>query len=320
MAHPVLAMFISAPIVANPIIAALTIAAPTISFLIDGALMIGALMYSIIGWKSFDLRYPLGEVSMEVRLGVRGEIGIATKKGTVFGDITEERITVRWKDVTHTVFDGVLDVDDIFETEIIKRLHVVIGLGERPSGEGPLGEGKTRVRWRCGCGRNMYDDFTEIKPGAAAELQKWLNDSMINHTGLGASTSSQNATLRLTGPSSSANAGHRQPAESDISLQSLAPSGGTLPGSNNNAAIAVEIRSEKCWLLLCGKSKRGPDSLLTQLNLYSTSSDKELFHEMKSSYSNLRNHWALRPFLRGVKTIRFVQVSLSYMIDFLRPS
>ena len=187
-------------------------------------------------------------------------------------------------------------------------------------GERPLGEGKTRVRWRCGCGRNMYDDFTELRSGAAAELEKWLNESMRNHALSGSSKTPQNASLRSAASPNASTSGHQQTAESDISLQSLASTANTLPGSYGTAAIALDIHLQKCWLLVCGKLQRGPDSLLTQLDLSSTPSDKKLFSDLRKSYSRRKSTWNVRPFLRDVKTIRFVQVFLSYETNSLKPS
>ena len=169
-------------------------------------------------------------------------------------------------------------------------------------------KGKTRIRWRCACGRNMYDDFTELRPGAAAELEKWLNHSMRNHAVSGPSNPSSTATLRSSVSPNAPNSGHQQTAESDIALQRRIDA---LGGFSGDAATTLDVHLEKCWLLVCGKTKRGPDSLLTQLDLSHTPSDKNLFIEMRNFYSNLRNSWGLRPFLRGVRTIRFVQVNIS---------
>ena len=70
------------------------------------------------------------------------------------------------------------------------------------SGERLLEGGKTRVRWQCVCGHKMYDDFIELRPGAAADLEKWLNHSMRNHAVNRADTSSQDYTLKSSTSSS----------------------------------------------------------------------------------------------------------------------
>ena len=192
------------------------------------------------------------------------------------------------------------------KTQNLRGVLWRFGLGERP-----LVDGKKRVRWRCGCGRKCYDDFTELRSGAAAELEKRLNDSMRKHAGSSASSSQQCATLTSAISPNTSSSGYQQIAESDISLQSLGLSANVLPASNMNAAVSIDVNLEKCWLILCGNLKRGPDVLLSQMNLSSTPSDKSLFDDMKSVYSNFRQSWTLRSFLRGVKTIRFVQVGPS---------
>lgn len=180
--------------------------------------------------------------------------------------------------------------------EGIKKRSVPLKFGLR---ERPLERGRKRVRWQCGCGRKMYDDFTEVRSGAVAEHEKWLNDSK------------QSLPQRSAASPNANSSSHLQAAESDISLQPLSPGTNVLQASNDNAAVALDVHLEKCWLILCGNMRRGPDILLTQLNLSSTPSDKSLFDSMKGVYLNFRKFWTLRSFLRGVKAIRFVQVSNS---------
>ena len=192
------------------------------------------------------------------------------------------------------------------KTQNLRCMLSRFGLGERP-----LVDGKKRVRWRCGCGRNCYDDFTELRSGAAAELEKWLNESMRKHAGSNASNCQQSATLTSAVSPNAGSSGCQQTEESDISSQSLGSSANVRPAWNMNAAASIDVNLEKCWLILCGNMKRGPDVLLTQMNLSSTPSDKSLFDDMKSVYSTFKPSWTLRSFLRGVKTIRFVQASLS---------
>lgn len=121
----------------------------------------------------------------------------------------------------------------------------MFGLGDRP-----LGKGKTRVRWRCVCGRNMYDDFTKLRSGAAAELEKRFNDSMRNKAVSGPYSSPQSANSRSPASSSALNSGNQQTKEK-ISLQPLASTADTLPISDGNVNVAVDIHLEKCWLLSC---------------------------------------------------------------------
>ena len=155
----------------------------------------------------------------------------------------------------------------------------------------------------------MYDDITELRPGAAAELEKWLGDSMRNHAVSGPSNPPQSASSPSTASPRAGSSRYQSTAESDTSLQPLAPNAGTLPGSGGNAVIALDVHLEKCWRLVCGKLKKGPDSLLEKLDLSSTPSDKRLSDEMREYHSSLKTTWTLQPFWRDVKTIRFVQVN-----------
>ena len=179
-----------------------------------------------------------------------------------------------------------------------------IGLGECL-----LEGGKTRVRWRCVCGRKMYDDFIELRPGAATDLEKWLNHSIRDNAVNRASSPSQDYTLSLSTSSSAGASRQQQTAGSDISLQPLSWTASAMPDSGQNGAVTIDVHLEKCWLLICGQPRRGPDSLLAQLDLSSRPSDKELFDGMKELHSSLRNTFALQPVLKGVQTIRFVQAS-----------
>ena len=176
-------------------------------------------------------------------------------------------------------------------------------------GECLLEGGKTRVRWRCVCGRKMYDDFIELRPGAAADLERLLNHSIRNHAANRASNPSQDYTLRSSNASSAGVSGQRQTAGSDISLQPLSWTASRMPDSDKDGAVTIDVHLEKCWLLICGQPRRGPDSLLAQLDLSSKPSDKELFDSLKELHSSLRNTFTLQPVLKGVRTIRFVQAS-----------
>ena len=179
-------------------------------------------------------------------------------------------------------------------------------------GECLLEGGKTRVRWRCVCGRQMYDDFIELRPGAAAEFENRLNNSIRKHAIPGASNPSQDDTSRSSTSSSARISEQQQTAGSDISLQPSSWTASTMPDSNKNAALTIDVYLEKCWLLICGQTKRGPDSLLAQLDLSSKPSDKDLFDSIKKFHSSLRSTFTLRPVLKGVQTIRFVQASFEH--------
>ena len=194
----------------------------------------------------------------------------------------------------------------------VRRWSIKSPLSAFGLGECSLERGKTRVRWRCVCGRQMYDDFIELRPGAAAEFENWLNNSIRNHAIPRASNPSRDDTSRSSTSSSASVSEQQQTAGSDISLQPLSWTASTMPDDNKNAALIIDVYLEKCWLLICGQPKRGPDSLLAQLDLSSKPSDKDLFDSIKKFHSSLRSTFTLRPVLKGVQTIRFVQASFEH--------
>ena len=260
--------------------------------------------------KLYGSKLPMGDIKMD---DIAQNIPLATGEAEelhdtsaclpenddseVLGDVSAERNPFSWS-TSH--------IHEEAKWQNLRNLLSKFGIGERP-----LVDGKKRVRWRCGCGRNLYDDFTELRSGAAAELEKRLNGSMKQHAGSSASNSQQSATLTSAVSPNAGSSGYQQTAESDISLQSLGSSTNVMPASNVKADVSIDVKLEKCWLILCGNMKRGPDVLLKQMNLSSTPSDKSLFEEMKNIYSKFRHSWTLRSVLRGVKTIRFVQVGPS---------
>ncbi|KAF4620152.1 hypothetical protein G7Y89_g14668 [Cudoniella acicularis] len=48
--------------------------------------------------------------------------------------------------------------------------------------------GKTRIEWKCKCGQMLWDDFVEIRPGAASRLREELVNSHLNVTSTGKAT------------------------------------------------------------------------------------------------------------------------------------
>lgn len=241
------------------------------------------------------------ERSENIRLGAgeAKELGDGASLPELVGEVREEVSAKNDQPTPRSSREGI-------ERQNLRSVPSKFGLRERP-----LETGKKRVRWQCGCGRKMYDDFTELRSGAAAELEKWLNDSVRKYPASSASESQQSRVPRSAAFTNADSSGHLRTVESDISLQPLGPGNNVLQASNDNAAVALDVHVEKCWLILRGNMKRGPDILLTQLNLSSTPSDKSLFDSIKGVYSDFRKFWTLRSFLRGVKAIRFVQVSTS---------
>lgn len=150
----------------------------------------------------------------------------------------------------------------------------------------------------------MFDDFIERRPGAAKDLERWLNRRAS--AGFGSGQGRRPATSSPTTNSAF--------TEGPQSWNIVIPSEATLrsyePCLQRGAEDPVHVNCdpERHWLLVCARSKERPTSL-TQLDLCCTSSDKELFRELRLTCASLKSKWARLFSLKRVQSIRFVQVS-----------
>ena len=200
---------------------------------------------------------------------------------------------------------------------ILKGLRVV-GLCE------PLLEkGKCRVRWTCvsnpsdtkvcinrtlqRCGRPMFDDFIERRPHAAKNLEKRLNKSATagSETSQGQMWVTASAAHNVSTVMSASD-----PQSGKVNILPNTPLRSYEPFSQRRVEDSIDIDSElePHWLLVCAKPKERPTSLL-QLDLCSTSSDKDLYQELRRKCTSLKSKFARILSLKRVQSIRFVQVS-----------
>ncbi|KAL2038300.1 hypothetical protein N7G274_008949 [Stereocaulon virgatum] len=175
--------------------------------------------------------------------------------------------------------------------------------------EPPLEEGKSRVRWKCRCGRRMYDDYIEKRPGAAEELATWLNGNVTRRPVADQNQSRSHSTTTAASESSGLIHLTQQPTHLGIQSQrSSSACHDSCPHHRKEGSTTMECDPECRWLLVCARSKKRPP-ILSQLKVCSTHSDTQLYRELKHSYSTLRGKYTQLLSLRGVKSIRFVQVS-----------
>ena len=191
--------------------------------------------------------------------------------------------------------------------------------------EPQLEDGKSRVRWKCvslrifqmhsskstkvfvqRCGRKIYDDFIELRPGAAKDLENLLKDSarsrpMQNH-GQKAVGSPRDSLILSAGSSS-----HQQAAGSGLDLQTPPEAYDPRPHYRRPRTTILDLGLENRWLLVCAKASKSPIGL-AHLNVCDTSSDKELFEKIRASYLQLHSKWKYWLSLKRVQAIRFVQV------------
>ncbi|KAL9009421.1 MAG: hypothetical protein Q9173_005551 [Seirophora scorigena] len=163
--------------------------------------------------------------------------------------------------------------------------------------------------WRRGCGSSLDDDFVELRPRAAYDLKTSLH-----------SPHRQRPTGEQSTSSASTYAG--EALNVDPNGSSASPSGG-LPGPDGSSltpfynphpthgrptSTAITCGPESKWLLVCAQAWHRPTNLL-HLNVCSTTSDQQLFTELRQLYVSLKKAWWHRLTLKVVQGIKYVQLN-----------
>lgn len=177
--------------------------------------------------------------------------------------------------------------------------------------EPPLKEGLTRIRWTCECGKALWDDFRELRPGAAEKLRKELD--VYERRG-------------VQSPRILSNNGHTLapvtvPGNRTDSETTTAPSGATRsnggissPGGASGAATNKKPEAPQNWnlphdappvdkkfLLVC-MSKPGDTMRLSQFEISGIKGDFELGRMLKRAFAtNQGNYAGLLRFLSPIK-------------------
>ena len=182
--------------------------------------------------------------------------------------------------------------------------------------EPQLDEGKVRIRWTCRCGMKLWDDFKELRPGAAEELRRSLESySYIDRMHRSAnearlSTASQPELIECLARHEQGLSNDVGPPETlytiedgDIGLASLAhitmsPSQSSRSRQRGSASpidkpadtgLSRRI-SRNCvgkFLLLCS-CKRNDTLRLLQLPIEHITNDFRLFQELRVAYAARR--------------------------------
>lgn len=166
----------------------------------------------------------------------------------------------------------------------------------------------SRLRDEQDCGSRLYDDFKEVKAGAAKALEERLN----NRTHHGSTKTDQEGSQL----SKSSDTSTTLPMRSQIFSTPFVPFPNRTEAHISRRQYVprpsnvIDIGPEGRWLLVCAQAKKRPISL-TQLNVCSATSDQQLFTELKQAYTSLKGRMARLFSLRAVKSIRFVQVRQS---------
>ena len=160
----------------------------------------------------------------------------------------------------------------------------------------------TRIRWTCQCGSLLWDDFRELRPGAAEELRRGLEvwkamdpagpTHLANEGNRADSLSSESSSRSFEGSSSDPDIPSTSSSMTTISTGSVP----NMASANRTAGLSqpsgdTSFCSRKFLLLCFGKLN---DTLrLSQLNIEHVTDDFSLFTMLRSEYASRRNIWAL---------------------------
>ncbi|KAL8646218.1 MAG: hypothetical protein Q9210_006262, partial [Variospora velana] len=170
--------------------------------------------------------------------------------------------------------------------------------------------GKTRIWWTCACGSRLYDDFVELRPGAAHELRTSLHSlNRQRLTGQQPISSSRTYVGDATTTDPNRSSGSPSAGLPGLDVRSVAPSYDPRPTNARPTSTAIACGPESKWLLVCAQAWHRPTSLL-HLNVCSTTSDQQLFTELRQLYVSLKKAWWHRLSLKVVQSIRYVQFEL----------
>ena len=127
-------------------------------------------------------------------------------------------------------------------------------------------------------------------------------DSQANRPYINLGTRSMSAFRGLVGQNATLTSNIGLP---QYSLQSQ----GRDPGSKVSSS-----QSDGRWLLVCAKIGRYTTKL-SHMDVCATGTDKVLFTQLRKAYTDLRSEWTRLFALRGIKSIRFVQVCESTLLE-----
>ena len=175
--------------------------------------------------------------------------------------------------------------------------------------EPALDQGKKRIRWTCDCGKELWDDFQELRPGAAEELRRSLDSQRSSCNAQDANTAQEPPAVQTQGEIKVPAIGVAV-SGSQLSLvqctanePSIASNRTPVPCSSQGSPQSTH----KKYVLLC-LSKTGDALRLYQLNVEDIKNDVQLFQMLKEAYTAHRG--ALIRFLlpRKIKSVRFTKV------------
>ena len=169
-------------------------------------------------------------------------------------------------------------------------------------------QNKVRIRWRCRCDSMLWDDFRELRPGAAEDLRRCLNLYESTTNGQGTNNLQQPPILHSLGGNAAGSVA-RMPlssyaADSDQFSTADTAQGGIMTTEPPPSTISsLEAKD----LLLCLRKPR--DNLrLYHLSVENMKNDFQLFQLLQQTYQAYRGLLGRLFSPRHVKSIAFRKV------------
>ncbi|KAE9374270.1 hypothetical protein N431DRAFT_437737 [Stipitochalara longipes BDJ] len=178
--------------------------------------------------------------------------------------------------------------------------------------EPSIPDGMSRVRWQCSCGEALYDDYRELKPGAAKRMEDYLRRCSYKKCA--------GDNIRMT----------ERMSDIGSSLKGIISSIGqriqTLKSGERPALVNTELRyysdtrttrtpahtsEDIFYLLLCHNSGIGAEIVkLRQPDICDINNDQKLFSFLHDEYITLRKRWWTWVSLWTLQSIKFVRFEL----------
>lgn len=161
----------------------------------------------------------------------------------------------------------------------------------------------------------MYDDYVELRPGAAKDLGKLLNEAYTNSRPVSGDRQSASEAYVSSTPQTGRTPQQQQMPNTDSPFEHPARTYNPHPQYEPYRSTIIPCEPEKRWLLICAQARKRPIGL-EHFDICRTSSDQELFTKMKIMHLRLRARWSNIFSLRWVKGIRFVKVCFRSQLSF----
>ena len=180
----------------------------------------------------------------------------------------------------------------------------------------PLDPGKTRIQWQCRCGYKSFDDFVEIRPGAAREYEQLLQRTQLDRDQSPKGHMSDTVSRflgRFTKVFSKVLRG--LDGGRDFPLPQHKP----VDARQQQPQTPAKSADRQIFLLLCIPYRQYATKLL-QLDLQDLQSDQNLFKLLRSGYQDIRGRLKSSLSLKTIKSIKFVQFEMyeSELVDVRR--